>query len=83
MITIRKHMDIVIFHARQIQRIQEVETVLEMDVVVADAVQEEETRGLGERGHVVDGVGGVVGVVRGGEHVAFCVDGVCGVRGGD
>lgn len=68
-------MQIVVLHARQVQFIHEDERVLNVDVVVRGAVDDEESHGLLESGHV--GYGGVVvavGVVGWGVHVAFGVD---------
>lgn len=70
-------MDIVVLHARHVQPVQQRQRVLEMHVVVRDAVHHQEAHVGCERGRVGDG--GVVvagGVVLGGVHVAFGVDGV-------
>lgn len=80
MITIRKHMDVVILHARHVQPVQQRQRVLEMHVVVRDAVHHQEAHVGGERGRVGDGgvfVAGGVMLRR--VHVAFGVDGVLGV----
>ena len=77
MITIRKDMDIVVLHARHVQPVQQRQRVLEMHVVVRDAVHHQEAHVGGERGRVGDGRVVVAGgVVLGRVHVAFGVDGV-------
>lgn len=77
MITIRKHMDIVVLHARHVQPVQQRQRVLEMHVVVRDAVHHQEAHVGGERARVGDGRVVVAGgVVLRGVHVAFGVDGV-------
>lgn len=80
MIRVREHMDVVVLHARDVELVEQGQCVLHVDVVVSDAVHNEEAHVLGERVHVGDG--GVVvagGVVLRGVHVAFGVDGICNV----
>lgn len=77
MIRVRKDMDVVVLDTREIQTVEQGERVLHVDVVVCDAVHDEEADVLRKRGHVADGrVVVACGVVLRAVHVTLGVDGV-------
>ena len=70
-------MDVIIFHARKIEFIQESKGVLHVNVVVGYAMHQQEPDIALESGHVADGgVFVAIRIVVRGLHVSFCVDGV-------
>jgi hypothetical protein len=52
MIRVRENMDIVVLDGRQIQLVEEGQRILHVDVVVRDAVHDEEADGVCEGGGV-------------------------------
>ena len=77
MIWVRENMNVVVLNTSQVQFIKQIQGVLEMDIVVWNAVHYQEAHILLEGGHVGDGGVVVAGrVVLRGVHVAFCIDGV-------
>ena len=75
-------MHVVILHPRHIEFVEQGERVLDVHVVVRDAVHHQEAHIFRKGGGVGDGGVEVAGgVVLGGLHVAFGVDGICGEGG--
>lgn len=77
MIWVGENVDVVVVNASQVQFVKQIQGVLEMDIVVWNAVHYQEAHILLKGGHVGDG--GVIvadGVFLGGVHIAFCIDGV-------
>jgi hypothetical protein len=70
--------DIVVLDTRKIKLIEQCQCVLHVDVVIRNAVHDEESDILGKRLHVGDGSVVVTGrVVLRRMHVTFSIDGIC------
>ena len=71
-------MIIVILDSREIELVEERQTILQVDVVVGYTVHDEEANIALEGSRVAyAGIGVALRIVLGSVHVALCVDGVC------
>ena len=77
MIRIRKHMIVVILHARQVKFVKEIERVLQVDIVVRHSMHHEEADVVLQGRHVRYGrINVSLWVILRGMHVAFGIDGI-------
>jgi hypothetical protein len=79
MVRVREYLHVVVVDICQVQLVKQHQSILEMNIIIGNAVHDQEPNIMAQGLYVADG--GILiagGVVLGCVHIALCVDRVCG-----